>query len=985
MAEIKSINGYKLNDTIARENIVNLTNDLNNKVDKVNNKGLSTNDYTSLDKGKVNMISTDGDGSKFLANDGTYKTIDTNNNGSSTTIIMSDNTDRYFLNVSSFEFLNMISPGINLGNTFDSHRNENHPDAPNTVIGWETLWNNVETTKEVFEAYKTKGFRSVRICVTWFEHMDSKGVIDSAWFERIKQVLDWALESGLFVILNAHHDTNSGKYVSAVPSEYETSKAHLINIWSQVGTYFANYDHRLIFESMNECLNHEISDIWHGNEESFAIINKLNQDFVKCIRRQSGNENRFLIVPTYAAKANADTGAAFIMPTDYIAKDRLIVEVHRYDTTEDDIRETIGYVERHLGGKNLPIYLGEYGIRPSEVSNEAERARLIGLQTKLFRQLGAGVCIWDNGNGSYKQLNRKTFNWYYPEVIDAVINNTYKIGKIEYPLLDETYDITYIGNWKEGRLGNSDAEYTPSDKNYFSSMLYVVPKYSSYTITMSSSNDRLIVFQLNENRLLIENGRQTLVNGSKLEILPETRYVSFCYYQKNSSTGGTATKSMSEFQNYIENGNISIVKTNTSIKNFPILDSTIENALIALSRNTNTGSTTDPGTTGPGTTDPSTTDPGTTDPGTTDPGNSDPNATIRTNISVTALSAPPGQTQFFEDEDATTFINRLTPAINLGNSLDSWDSNSHPTRTAIDWEKSWNNCETTKEILQKYKDAGFVALRLPITWFVHLDENGNIKQDWFERVKQIIDWCYELEMPVIINVHHDTNEGNYINANVDKLELSKAHLINLWNQIGPCFANYDNRLIFECMNECLNLDLGSSAKWKGNSDGYTCINTLNQAFVNTIRNQKGNENRFLLVPTYAAQAFSGTIGGFVLPTDTVENRLIAEVHNYGYTKSDMDNVTFKYIKRYLTDKGIPVLMGEFGIKPSKIADETERANMIAYFCQSARKLGVALCVWDRGHGTNDYELLDRNTKNGHEPTLEWFYPQVIRAIIDNGK
>ena len=59
--------------------------------------------------------------------------------------------------------------------------------------------------------------------------------------------------------------------------------------------------------------------------------------------------------------------------------------------------------------------------------------------------------------------------------------------------------------------------------------------------------------------------------------------------------------------------------------------------------------------------------------------------------------------------------------------------------------------------------------------------------------------------------------------------------------------------------------------------------------------------------------------------------------------------------------------------------------MIAYFCQSARKLGVALCVWDRGHGTNDYELLDRNTKNGHEPTLEWFYPQVIRAIIDNSK
>ena len=110
MAEIKSINGYKLNDTTARENIINLTNDLNNKVDKVNNKGLSTNDYTSLDKDKVNMISTDGDGSKFLANDGTYKTIDTNSSSSSTTIIMSDNTDRYFLNVSSFIYVSYLKP-----------------------------------------------------------------------------------------------------------------------------------------------------------------------------------------------------------------------------------------------------------------------------------------------------------------------------------------------------------------------------------------------------------------------------------------------------------------------------------------------------------------------------------------------------------------------------------------------------------------------------------------------------------------------------------------------------------------------------------------------------------------------------------------------------------------------------------------------------------------------------------------------------------
>lgn len=45
------------------------------KVDKVTGKDLSTNDYTDADKTKVDKIITNGNGEKYLADDGTYKSV----------------------------------------------------------------------------------------------------------------------------------------------------------------------------------------------------------------------------------------------------------------------------------------------------------------------------------------------------------------------------------------------------------------------------------------------------------------------------------------------------------------------------------------------------------------------------------------------------------------------------------------------------------------------------------------------------------------------------------------------------------------------------------------------------------------------------------------------------------------------------------------------------------------------------------------------
>ena len=217
---------------------------------------------------------------------------------------------------------------------------------------------------------------------------------------------------------------------------------------------------------MNECLNPNLSDKWHGDAESFKVINKLNQVFVDTVRSQAWNRNRFLLVPTYAAGTSTEVTSTFIMPRDNV-KDRLIVEVHTYNTTIGKIKSAQASVRMNLIERGFPVYLGEYGIRPREVTDETERLNLLQLQTKMFREMGVGVCIWDNGNGSFKLLNRKTYEFYYPDIVNGIIKSSNKHDFVKLPYLDENYNLKDISNWKEGKIGFSDGEYDSSATHYF--------------------------------------------------------------------------------------------------------------------------------------------------------------------------------------------------------------------------------------------------------------------------------------------------------------------------------------------------------------------------------------------------------------------------------------------------------------------------------------------------------------------------------------
>ena len=156
---------------------------------------------------------------------------------------------------SASQIVREIKVGWNLGNTLDSYN------TTKTGLATETGWGNLKTTKEMIKSVKSSGFNAIRIPVTWGEHMNGE-TIDKEWLDRVQEIVDYAYDEGLFVIINMHHDD----YIWFTPnnSEYAADSAKLCAIWKQVSERFRDYGDRLLFEGMNEPRTVGSANEWMG-------------------------------------------------------------------------------------------------------------------------------------------------------------------------------------------------------------------------------------------------------------------------------------------------------------------------------------------------------------------------------------------------------------------------------------------------------------------------------------------------------------------------------------------------------------------------------------------------------------------------------------------------------------------------------------------------------------------------------------------------
>lgn len=333
-----------------------------------------------------------------------------------------------------------------------------------------------------------------------------------------------------------------------------------------------------------------------------------------------------------------------------------------------------------------------------------------------------------------------------------------------------------------------------------------------------------------------------------------------------------------------------------------------------------------------------------------------------------------------QNNNAESIVKNIKVGWNLGNSLDCYNV----TWDVDDFETAWSNPKTTKQMIDTVKNAGFNAVRIPVSWADHLDDEGNIDSLWLKRVQQVVDYAVDNHLYTILNMHHD--DYTWLTPTKEKESEVTEKYTHIWTQIAEQFKNYDSTLLFEGLNEPR--VVGSEKEWVGGTEEEReVINHLLQAFVDTVRSSGGNNaKRTLVITTEAASISEEAINGLIIPDD---DNLIVSIHHYApwkftsYESPDVkrftseDKATLKQEFQTLYDKfsaqGIPVIIGEFGAENKN--NSVQRAEYYQYYIQTAAEFGIPCFVWDNNvkEGEGSYGLFNRSD-------CSWYYPDILKAI-----
>jgi endoglucanase len=242
--------------------------------------------------------------------------------------------------LTSLEVVKLMGNGINLGNTMEAYGHSYlGTDAP--VSSYETLWGQPITTREMIKGMKEAGFDTLRIPVAWTNTMKFETgdyTIREDYLDRVEEIINYALDEGMYVIVNDHWDGGWwGMFSSASQETRDRAMEMFISMWKQIAKKYRKYGDRLIFEAANEELGDRFNDTDlcpdGGNlskDECYELHAKVTQAFVDTVRATGGNNKyRFLLIPGYNTDINATNDPRFKMPVDKV-KDKLLLSVHYY-------------------------------------------------------------------------------------------------------------------------------------------------------------------------------------------------------------------------------------------------------------------------------------------------------------------------------------------------------------------------------------------------------------------------------------------------------------------------------------------------------------------------------------------------------------------------------------------------------------------------------------------------------------------------------
>jgi len=348
-------------------------------------------------------------------------------------MVVSSDAAGVMRDMTSMQIVADMKLGWNLGNTLDAWADGV------SGLSTETCWGNPKTTKAMFDALKAKGFKTVRVPVTWNGHFGAAPsyTIDKAWLDRVEEVVKYGIDNDMYVILNSHHDDWVKLYAS---SQTEVS-AKITKLWEQIGARFKDYSDYLVFETLNEPRLIGESTEWSGGTaDARKVLNAYNLAIVNTMRNSGGNNAlRHIMIPTHAATSMEVAQNDLVIPNN---DKRIIISQHTYwpytFTMENPGSNTWGTasdksacdteldrIYNKFCSKGIPVVVGEWGT--IHKNNTAARTVHAEYYTAAVRKRGMLPVWWDNGDskaGGFALLNRNAGSWYFTEIVDALIKGS---------------------------------------------------------------------------------------------------------------------------------------------------------------------------------------------------------------------------------------------------------------------------------------------------------------------------------------------------------------------------------------------------------------------------------------------------------------------------------------------------------------------------------------------------------------------------------
>lgn len=301
-----------------------------------------------------------------------------------------------------------------------------------------------------------------------------------------------------------------------------------------------------------------------------------------------------------------------------------------------------------------------------------------------------------------------------------------------------------------------------------------------------------------------------------------------------------------------------------------------------------------------------------------------------------------------------------------------------------------NNPQTSFEMINKVKESGFNAVRIPVTFFNHTVSSTNVVDaGWLDRVQEVVDYCYYQDMYCILCMQNDGSTTGWLKVCASNSDAVRAQYAATWKQVAERFKDYDQRLLFQGANEPT--DEGNHWDYPGDT-AIAWMNDLNQLFVDTIRSTGGNNAyRSLVLAPYAGSYEQSIIDAFRLPRDSVSDRLMVAVNAYapaefvyvvdeqatsftdlvewneaasaGELNAIFDSLSVRFVKQ-----GVPVIIGQFCSADK--GNTAARAAHAAYYTKAAAERGITCFWWDDG------DLLERKA-------LTWSFPEIVGSMVDS--